>query len=256
MSIKKHIAEEFLMKKVLALLTLSLVVVVNPLWAETAKTTTDPVKTKKKLVEGNDTKAMDDSGSRSFTAKPTIEKNLTAEQEWFDKAYQASLAGKYDEAIEYYKKAIGIKTDFAAAHANLGVTYMNKGSLNEALVSLKKALDLDAQNAGTYYNLGLVQDKMSNLDEAIIAYEKSIAINPSFASAYQNLGIAYFDKNLKSMAAECFYKAALLFDKQGDTRGALSAYDALVLTNSKELEKALAEKLFPEQHQKNSAATK
>ena len=149
MSIEKHIAEEFLMKKVLALLTLSLVVVVNPLWAETAKTTADTVKTNKKLVEGNDTKAVDDSGSRRFTAKPTIEKNRTEEQEWFDKAYQASLAGKYDEAIECYKKAIGINPDFAAAHANLGVTYMNKGNLDEALVSLKKALDLDAQNAGS-----------------------------------------------------------------------------------------------------------
>ena len=126
---------------------------------------------------------------------------------------------------------------------------MNKGRLNEALVALKKALALDPQNAGAHYNLGLVYDKMGKTDEAIGAYEKSIAINPGFASAYQNLGIAYFDKNLKSMAAECFYKAALLFDKQGETGSALKAYDALTLTESKELEQALSEKLFPEQHQ-------
>ena len=238
------------MKHVLSLFTLSLIVLVNPLWGETIKTTEDTVKTSKKLTEGTDTKAVDDSGSRKFMATPTIEKNRTEEQEWFDKAYQASLTGKYDEAIEYYKKAIGINPDFAAAHANLGVTYMNKGNLDEALVSLQKALALDAQNAGTQYNLGLVYDKMGKTDKAIGAYEKSIAINSSFASAYQNLGIAYFDKNLKSMAAECFYKAALLFDKQGETGSALQAYDALTLTESKELEKALAEKLFPEQHQK------
>jgi tetratricopeptide (TPR) repeat protein len=252
MAIEKHIAEVFLMKYVLVLLTLSLVVVVNPLWAETAKTAADTVKTSEKLAEGTDTKAVDDSGSRSFTAKPVIEKNRPEEQEWFDKAYQASLAGKYDEAIEYYKKAIGINPDFAAAHANLGVTYMNKGRLKEALVTLQKALALDAQNAGAQYNLGLVYDKMGKLDEAILAYEQSIAINPRFARAYQNLGIAYFDKNLKPMAAECFYKAALLFDKQGETGSALKAYDALTLTESKELEQALSEKLFPEQHQKNS----
>ena len=243
------------MKHVLSLLTLSLVFLVSPLWGETTKTSADTVKTSEMLTEGTDTKAADDSGSIRFTAKPTIEKSQAEEQEWFNKAYQASLTGKYDEAIGYYKKAIDINPDFAAAHANLGVTYMNKGNLNEALVSLKKALDLDAQNAGTYYNLGLVQDKMGNLDEAIAAYEKSIAINSSFASAYQNLGIAYFDKGLKSMAGECFYKAALLFDEQGDTRGALSAYDALVLTNATELEKALAEKLFPEQHQKKREST-
>ena len=188
--------------------------------------------------------------SKRFTAKQA------EEQEWFDKAYQASLSEKYDESIEYYKKAIEINPDFAVAHANLGVSYMNTGRLDEALVTLKKALALDAQNAGAYYNLGLVYDKLGKSDEAIAAYEKSIALNPSFPSAYQNLGIAYFNKDLKPMAAECFYKAALLFDQQGETRGALSAYEALVLTDATELEKALAEKLFPEQHQKKSEETK
>ena len=53
MTTKKHIAEEFLMKHVLALLTLSLVVVVNPLWAETAKTTADTVKASEKVAEGH-----------------------------------------------------------------------------------------------------------------------------------------------------------------------------------------------------------
>jgi len=238
------------MKYVLAVLTLSLVAMVNPLWAETAKTAAETVTAGEKVPEGAGTKAVDDSGKRSFTSKPTIEKNRTEGQEWFDKAYQASLAEKYDEAIELYKKAIGINPDFASAHANLGVTYMNKGRLKEALVTLQKAIDLDPQNAGTHYNLGLVYDKMGKLDEAILAYEKSIAINPGFARAYQNLGIAYFDKNLKSMAAECFYKAALLFDKEGETKSALQAYDALILTESTELEQALSEKLFPEQHQK------
>lgn len=250
MPIEKHIAEEFLMKQVLALLTLSLLVVVNPLWAETNKTTPETVGTSHQLAKDNDTKGIDASGSKRFTAKPTIEKNQAEEQEWFDKAYQASIEGNYNTAIEYYKKAIAINPDFSAAQANLGVTYMNKGNMDEALVTLKKALSLDKQNASAYYNLGLVYDHMGKTDEAIGAYEKCIAINPSFASAYQNLGIAYFDKNLKSMAAECFYKAALLFDQQGNTRGALRAYDALVLTNAKELEKTLAEKLFPEQHQK------
>jgi tetratricopeptide (TPR) repeat protein len=250
MTAEQHSAEEFLMKQVLALLTLSLAVVLHPLWAETAKTNAGTVTASEKVEEGSDTRAIDDSGSRRFKVKPTVEINQTEEQEWFDKGYQASLAEKHDEAIEYYKKAIGINPDFANAHANLGVTYMNKGRLDEALVTLKKALALDSQNAGAHYNLGLVYDKMGKLDEAIVAYEKSIAINPGFARAYQNLGIAYFDKDLKSMAAECFYKAALLFDEQGETRGALRAYDALVLTESKELEKALAEKLFPEQHQK------
>jgi tetratricopeptide (TPR) repeat protein len=244
------------MKQVLVLLTLSLVVVVNPLWAETVKTTADTLKASDTVVEGDATKASDDSINSRFTVKSTEEKNQAEASELFTKGYKASQAEKYDEAIEYYKKAIAINPGYADAHANLGVTYMNKGRLDEAIVTLEKALTLDAQNAGAQYNLGLLFDKKGKIDEAISAYEKSIAINPRFARAYQNLGIAYFDKDLKSMAAECFYKAALLFNEQGETGSALKSYDALTLTESKELEQALSEKLFPEQHQKNSEAAK
>jgi len=53
MTTEKLIAEEFLMKQVLALIILSLVVVVNPLWAETAKTTADTVKMSEKVAEGD-----------------------------------------------------------------------------------------------------------------------------------------------------------------------------------------------------------
>jgi len=238
------------MKNILLLIALTLVVSVDPLWGETLIPTTDTITAREPAANPQNKQGIESSQSRGSQATSIAEEKATEAREWFNKGYTASLAGKYDEAIGYYKKEIGINPEFAAAHANLGVTYMNKGNLKEARDSLKKALALDPQNAGAQYNLGLVYDKMGKADEAIGAYEKSIAINPSFARAYQNLGIAYFDKNLKSMAAECFYKAAVLFDKQGETGSALKAYDALTLTESKELEKALAEKLFPEQHQK------
>ena len=212
----------------------------KPLLADTAKTAVETGKASDKAVE-----AIGDASVQS-----TVEKQQVEAREWFAKGYKSSQAEKYDEAIEYYKKAIALNPAYAAAHANLGVTYMNKGRLDEARTALQKALALDAENAGAQYNLGLVYDKMGKTDEAISAYEKSVAINPRFASAYQNLGIAYFDKDLKSMAAECFYKAGVLFNEQGATGSALKSYDALTLTESKELEKALSEKLFPEQHQK------
>lgn len=243
------------MKHVLAILFLLSLVVTNPLGTAAAKTNAgSSLKAGEKADKDEGTQAIDDSEIRKIKATPTVQQVQTEEQEWFNKGYQASLAERYDEAIEYYKKALGINPDFADALANLGVTYMNKGNLDEALVSLKKSIALNSKNAGAHYNLGLVYDKKGNSAEAVGAYEKCIAINPNFARAYHNLGIAYFDKGLKTMAAECFYKAALLFDEQGETRSALNSYDALTLTESKELEQALSEKLFPEQHQKESEA--
>lgn len=195
------------------------------------------------------------SAGRRSGVKEEAKESLGEEIEWFKKGYDASSAGNYDEAVEYYKKAIAINPGYADAHANLGANYIQKGMFDQAILNLKKALTIDPKNAGAHYNLGLAYDKKSMIDEAISEYEKTIDINPDFAKAYQNLGIAYFDKNKKSMAAECFYKASLIFLQQDDIQGALRAYDALTLTESEELKHALSEKLFPEQNQKDNLSS-
>ena len=232
------------MKKSLLLIAVGLVLFVDPSWAEATKTNSDVIKAKDKIKEAEDTTVIKKSGSKRLSRE---------EVEWFKKGYNASMAKKYDEAIEYYKKAIAINPNYADAHANLGVNYMQKGKFDEAISNLKEAIEIDPMNAGAHFNLGLVYDKKGKVDEAIFEYEKTLDIDPCFAKAYQNLGIAYLDKNLKSMAAECFYQASLLFLEQNNIEGALKAHDALTLTESEELEQALSEKLFPEQNQKQSA---
>ncbi len=244
------------MKKSLFLIVAGLVLFVDLSWVEATKTNSDIIKAKDKIRGASDATVIEQPGSRRFEVKKTVEKIQGEEIEWFKKGYNASMEKNYDEAIEYYKKAIVINSNYADAHANLGVTYIQKGKFDEAISNLKQAITIDQKNVGAHYNLGLVYDKKGKIDEAILEYEKTIDINPSFAKAYQNLGIAYFEKNLKSMAAECFYKASLLFLEQSNIEKALQAFDALTLTESKELEQALSEKLFPEQNQKKSETSK
>ena len=43
-----------------------------------------------------------------------------------------------------------------------------------------------------------------------------------------------------------FYKAGLLFIKEGNREGALNAYEGLKLTKAEELQKALFKKLYPD----------
>ena len=241
------------MEKSLLLIAVGLVLFVDSSWAETTKTNSDTIKAKDKIKEAGNATVIEKSGGKRLKVKQPAGKTSREEIEWFKKGYNASMAKKYDEAIEYYKKAIAINPNYADAHANLGVNYIQKGKFDEAISNLKEAIKIDQMNAGAHFNLGLVYDKKGKIDEAIFEYEKTIDIDPCFAKAYQNLGIAYFDKNLESMAAECFYKASLLFLEQNNIEGALKAHDALTLTESEELEQALSEKLFPEQNQKESA---
>ena len=50
---------------------------------------------------------------------------------------------KYDQAIQHYRKAIGMKPDSAFARAYLGESLFFKGKKEEALIELRKASDLE-----------------------------------------------------------------------------------------------------------------
>ncbi len=62
--------------------------------------------------------------------------------------------------------------------------------------------------------------------------------------AHLYLGAVYLEKGLESLVADHFYRAGLLFLKQGDREKALMAYGLLKEVNSKEQEQKLYEKLY------------
>jgi tetratricopeptide (TPR) repeat protein len=171
-------------------------------------------------------------------------------EEWLKKGNKAYDAKNYDEAISMYKKAIAINPDLAEPHANLGAVYAKKGMLDEAIAEYKKAIAINPDLAEPHVDLGIAYGKKGMLDESIAESKKVIAINPNDADAHHNLGVAYWEKGNLSLSADYFYKAGLLYLKQGNREKALRSYEDLKLTNSKELEQALFEKLYPELKQK------
>jgi tetratricopeptide (TPR) repeat protein len=52
------------------------------------------------------------------------------------------MAGRYEEAIQSCKQAIGLKPDLAEAHNNLGWTYQKLGRHQESIRSCKEAIHL------------------------------------------------------------------------------------------------------------------
>jgi len=161
--------------------------------------------------------------------------------------------GMIDEEISEYEKAIALNPNLAEPHNNLGFVYSEKGMLDEAISEYRKAIALDRNNELALYNLAIAYTAMRNHPDAIDALKQIIAINPDNADAHYDLGVFYHRIEYNdSLAANHFYKAGLLYFKEGDRKDALAAYDGLKETNSKELEKALFEKLYPEQEQKKS----
>ena len=63
-------------------------------------------------------------------------------------------AGALDEAIECYRRAIGLKADFAEAHSNLGVAFERQGRWADATECYRRATELMPTNAGSAKQFG------------------------------------------------------------------------------------------------------
>ncbi len=92
---------------------------------------------------------------------------------WFSGLYaelgeiQWSKFKKYDEAKEFYEKAIELEPQRSDYHQNLGLIFYFQKKYTDALLSFEKSLTLDPANSVTLYNkacvLALLNDKQGSL---------------------------------------------------------------------------------------------
>jgi len=143
-------------------------------------------------------------------------------------------AGRFDEAIEQFRKTLRLFPPSANAHYNLGLALAKKGQPAEAVPEFEKALaitpsDPDARRylANSYLKAGMTDKAIEQFrilvaskgaspeahldfgvalrqqgrtDEAIESYRKALAMNPDYAQAHFNLGNAYADSGRADMA--------------------------------------------------------
>ena len=91
-------------------------------------------------------------------------------------------------SVQMFKTAVNLKSDYAEAHKNLGITLKDLGQLDAAAESLNKAIAIDPNYLDAHYNLAITLKDLNQFDAAVRSYHKVIEINPNFAQAYNNLG--------------------------------------------------------------------
>ncbi|MDC1450220.1 tetratricopeptide repeat protein, partial [Candidatus Thioglobus sp.] len=116
--------------------------------------------------------------------------------------YKAS--GQQEMAVQSFKRAVEIKSDFADAHYNLGLTLQELNQLDDAVKSYLKALTIKSDYAEAYNNLGVTLKDLDQLEEAVKCYEKALIIKPDYPEAHNNLGNALKNLGRLSKAVECF----------------------------------------------------
>jgi tetratricopeptide (TPR) repeat protein len=174
---------------------------------------------------------------------------VSASAGWYNPAYDEQKPSQPNgySVTKLHKEAIEPKPDYAEAHYKLGFTYWEKGLYDKAIASYKKVTELKPDYAEAHYNLGTAYGEWEvyNYDKAITSFKKAIELKPDYAEAHGNLGVAYVSEGRKYAAAEHFYKAGLLFLKQGSRDDALVVYDFLVrYVPNHELTSKLHRKLY------------
>ena len=140
--------------------------------------------------------------------------------------------GRYNDAIEPFRKALRIDPKNAAAWYNLGRVYNYLQRRNDAIEAYRQALRINPEDADVWYNLGRAYHFLQRNNDAIEAYRQALRINPENASAWDDLGIAYVNLERYDDALEAHRQALRInpenadaWNNLGDAYGHLGRYN-------------------------------
>jgi tetratricopeptide (TPR) repeat protein len=159
----------------------------------------------------------------------------------FRRGADASQAGKTDEAIDHFRKALDIYPNFLMARNDLGLQLLAVGRLDEAVEQLRLAVGLDPKSFNPQLNLGIVLVRQHQFAEAAGVLDKAISLNPQSPAARLFAGEAYvatgnsvraekelktaFDLGGKDYAIALFHLGNLYLNR-GEREQALKSFEA------------------------------
>lgn len=144
---------------------------------------------------------------------------------YYKSALTLYYLNKYEDAIEYYNKAIMINPIYEKAFINKGIILAKLMIFDEALESFNTAIEINDKSEISYFNIGLVYSKLERYDDALYYFDKSSKLGYDYA--YLNIAIIlgklkriedafkFYDKAIeinKSLEIIYLNKANLLFE--------------------------------------------
>ena len=96
-------------------------------------------------------------------------------------------AGRLDEAVACYQRALAIKPDYAEVFVVLGNALAKQGKDAGAELSYRKAITLKPALAEAHNNLGTLLYNKDRVDEAVACYTEALRLAPAHADAAPNL---------------------------------------------------------------------
>lgn len=119
-------------------------------------------------------------------------------------------AGRLEEALSAYDKAIALDPAFAAAYFNRGNAQGDLKRHEAALESYEHAIALNPGSADAHIGRGNAFSELGRHESALGSYARAIELRPDYAEAHFNHGIALRELNRTEAALASFEQAMQL----------------------------------------------
>lgn len=116
--------------------------------------------------------------------------------------------GKFNQALNLYKKALNVEPKNVDALICCGLCYRNLKDYDKAIEYYDNALEIEPDNKTALNNKGYAMEMKDQIEEAIEMYKKSLEIDPNYDMPLVNLTKIYIDRKDYQSAIKV-YKNAL-----------------------------------------------
>ncbi|HEY6931689.1 MAG TPA: tetratricopeptide repeat protein, partial [Thermoanaerobaculia bacterium] len=130
---------------------------------------------------------------------------------------------KYAPAIEHYKKATELATNYSNAYNLLGYAYRQSGDYASSEKAFQKYIELLPKDPNPYDSYAELLLKMGRFDDSIVQYRKALEIDPTFLNAYQGLSMGLLYSGKPGEAEKELAKSLKAARSAGETRQTLFA---------------------------------
>ena len=115
--------------------------------------------------------------------------------------------GRFDEAIASFKAAALERPSDADLHYNIAYALQCQGRFSEAIDGYNRALEIRPAYPQALNNRGLVQDSLGESSSAIADFQNALKLDPQDKLALSNLGRCHLNQGEPAKAAPYFEKA-------------------------------------------------
>ena len=93
-------------------------------------------------------------------------------REHLERAYEAHMAGRLDEAVEGYRRSIAVSPS-AEAHTFLGWALAHQGRCEDAIAECRRAIAVDPTFGNPYNDIGAYLIELGREEEAVEWFERA-----------------------------------------------------------------------------------